>query len=617
MDIKKIVPFIASSLFLTPLVFSPFGVQIFEMPQQIFLVVVLSLLLILSALIFFREKWSFFYEKRIFLLVSLVFISLLTSAVLSISPVESFFGSFERGQGLFIQFFYLVLFVALLQFLQKKARREKLLMVIIGVGTALSAIALLQMIGLDLTGINNLAQTSGRPFATLGQPNFLGQWLIVPILGIHFILIQKKAIKKNRKYLLWMLLLVNYIGLILTQNKATFLALAVALVFLFFYKKFRKIYLVLAVTLVVLLGILLLGSSRSLSSRLMTWGSAIGPILEQPVFGHGQETYYLTAQHSLDPKVFRYEDPYTMPDRIHNFVLQTLHDYGLVGFLTLIFIAAFIIISFRKNPNDENYFSLLALVTFSVSLFFSFSLTSNMVVFCYILALFTVTTFSFKKITVSNSGLKILFLVMTLLFTGTMVFHQFRTFSANIYLAKGLENFFRDQAAAKQEFYKIISLNPPFRYLHYSVIHLLSFQYSPEMEQSLTSLGNITNKNFYYFIASARIHKAKGELPAAYADLEKAAELAPNFVLIYQLHGQFAYEAANYTRAIRQLEKVLQIVPPFWRKDHAVDFASAEQSRIFLKNHPEFSEVLGMLVRSYNQTGQQNRAQAILDSVSH
>lgn len=616
MDIKKISTLFGYVIFLTPLFFFPFGAQIFEIPQQLFLVAAVSLLLFTSALFFFPEKWTFYYQKNITWLAILIFFSLFISATLSISPVESFFGSFERGQGLFTQIIYLLLFLILTQVLQKKAGRDKVLLLIIGVGTVLSVLAILQIFGLDITGINNLAQTSGRPFATLGQPNLLGQWLIVPILGAHFLLMQKQIIKKSLRDFLWVGLAINFAALLLTQNKATFLALAVSLVILFFYKKFKKIYLIFAVLLVTLLGGLFIMSGRSLSSRLISWGSSITPIIERPIFGHGQETYYLTAQQTIDPKVFLYEDPYTTPDRLHNFVLQTLHDYGLFGFLVLLLVVIFLVKSFQKNSNDHNLFPAITLIAFSFTLLFSFSLTANMVIFCYIMALFVVTTCQFNKAIISNSILKIFTLVIITFFASIALLNQFRTFSINNYLANGLETLMTDQNSSRQQFNKIITLDPPYRFIHYSIINLLSSHYSPELDKSLSSLGNITNKSFYYFIASARIHHAKGDLPATFADLDQAARLAPNFVLIYQLHGHFAFLAGDYPEAIRQLEKVLQIMPPFWRKDHVTDFASSEQNRIFQKNHPEFGEILRMLFISYNETGQKERAQELLDSVS-
>jgi O-antigen ligase len=616
MFFKKLASYLTYFVFLTPLVFYPLGVEMFEVPQQTFFVGLICLILLVGVLGFlFGKKFSIVYHKNIALVFAAVALSLCLSTVFSISPIESFYGSMERGQGLFIQIFYLLVFLLFVHLLQKEDARDTSLTMVCAVGTLLSVFAILQVFGLDVTGINNLDSMSGRPFATLGQPNFLGQFLLVSILGIHYVL-QKKGVVKNDRYLLIGVLVVNYVALVLTQNKASFLGLAVALFLLFVAKKLKKTYLVIGLLLITLLSGGLILSTRSLSSRLFAWSSAAMSIIERPVFGHGQETYYISAQQHLDPKVYWYEDLYTLPDHVHNFVLQTLHDYGLVGFLVMGFAVWFIVSAYKANRTDENTFPFLALLASAVSLLFGFSMTANIVVLCYLLALFVVTTFPFQRFDLKNVWFKITAIPVVICFVCFSMNQQILNFTANASFASMLQNLIMNQPLAQKEFHSIVEMNPPYSFIHYSLIHLNSLHYTADLDLSLQSLGRITGKNFHYYIASARVFHAQHDMQSAYGELEKAALLAPNFTLIHQLWGEYAFENEDYSGAIVHLEKVLELAPPFWRKDYSKDHVTSEQSRIFMKNHPEFVSVVSMLAEAYNRSGQKNRAMDIMSSVS-
>ncbi len=617
--IQKLPNFLIFTVFLAPLVFYPAGMQVFEVPKQFFAVLIINLILLSGIIIFFRKKWELHFNSYVLLSVCLLFFSLLLSAVFSISPVESFFGSFERGQGFFTQIFYILYFLILLNFLQKKENREKSIFVLVVVGTLLSLIAILQVAGFDITGINNLAQSSLRPFSTMGQPNLLGQWLLVPILGMHFLLMDKKSVKSH-KYAIYFLLFINYSGLILTQNKASFLGLAVGLILAHSLSgkisgKFKKTYLLIPVLLLLILTGALLINSRSMSSRILLWSGAVETSMENPLFGHGQETFYISAQKNLDPKVYIYEDLFTMPDRTHNFFLQTLHDYGITGLLIQIALGVFLIFSFIKNRNANNIFPFAALTASFISLLFGFSLTANSLLICFLLALFVVNTFRFNRFELKPLYGKIIVLIVTIFFASASVFHQIRTVAANNNFAEAMSIFTSDNDKARENFLSILDADPPFRNINYSIITLLSDKYDPQMERGLERLKIITNSNFQYYIAEAQINASKGDLDKTYESLDNAAQLAPDYVLIYQLRGEIAYRNNDYVEAVKRLNTVIKLAPPFLMKEHVTDEASRELNRIFWKNHPEFTHIFEMLVDSYKKIGQSNRADEFIGSV--
>jgi tetratricopeptide (TPR) repeat protein len=177
-----------------------------------------------------------------------------------------------------------------------------------------------------------------------------------------------------------------------------------------------------------------------------------------------------------------------------------------------------------------------------------------------------------------------------------------------------------DQTFTENAFSSIVEADPPFRYVHYSIISLMSHEYSPLLEKSLASLERITGKNFQYHITAARVNHAKGDTDAAIGSLQKASLLAPDFTLIYELWGDYAFSAGDYAGAIGPLEKLIQIAPPYWKKDAAdntsADAFTADQARIFKKNHPEFWRNLAMLVEAYDRTGNKNGALELMGSVS-
>ena len=71
------------------------------------------------------------------------------------------------------------------------------------IGAVIAVHAILQKFHLDPLQLGNIDEASGRSYGTLGQPNFLGQWLIFPF----FIAIRQLfAFKLRRKKRLWVLM---------------------------------------------------------------------------------------------------------------------------------------------------------------------------------------------------------------------------------------------------------------------------------------------------------------------------------------------------------------------------------------------------------------------------
>lgn len=180
-----------AALILTPLFFNPDSVRIFEQ-DKILLLRSLALLMSAAWLVRFLEaggegrEGSLLQRIRALLAANplalstlLLAVAYITATILSVAPLISLFGSYNRMQGLYTIFSYLVIFFVAVSSLRTRAQFERALDVIILVSLPIALYGMMQRFGLD--PLQWSAEVRGRVTAQLGNSIFLAAYLIMVV----------------------------------------------------------------------------------------------------------------------------------------------------------------------------------------------------------------------------------------------------------------------------------------------------------------------------------------------------------------------------------------------------------------------------------------------------
>lgn len=324
--------FLNGFLVLLPLVFLPWANQQFELPKFVFLMACCGVMLLATGFSLFRRPLPKLLGNPVLLSGSLLLLYLLLhSMLISLVPVNSVWGSYQRHSGVLL---YVLLFVVYAVVLRRREATDQILrwMSISGVLTAV--LGIMQWLWPALWG--GLAATSGRIFSTLGVPNFLGQWLLMTIVVTLY------CSFRSRRRWLWLAGLLTQLGaLILSGNRASllvcgFLLLVLACVQLLRMPRSRAKAGAGVVLLLLFCGIgygvvtRSDGPWRSLLSRAELYPMATQAVLERPQ-GYGLDSLYTAFSPRLPQNLGETENLLDVPDKVHQVVLDILAETGIVG----------------------------------------------------------------------------------------------------------------------------------------------------------------------------------------------------------------------------------------------------------------------------------------------
>lgn len=373
----------------------------------------------------------------LFLIITLA-IAFFISTYFSIHPQLSLWGSYSRQQGFYSLINYLLFFILLILNLRSWPQIRRIIITIMFSSFLVCLYGLLQYFTLDPLDWKEKALLTGRIFSSLGQPNFLGQYLImvIPISFFSLIFITRQLFSR---FLVFILILIELFCLLFTYSRAAWLGLLVSLsifiILFLFIKKYKKI----AWSLIVigLAGIIFLISfniiiprnsillqpgeitfvnrlqsvfnleSGSNRIRLYYWQAGLdefrGASWSRKIFGYGPETLS-----SIFIKYYRsdwgiYETINTWPDRTHNAIFDIILQFGIFGLLAFILLYVYIITIairyLRKLPKSREYWLVVVLLIILVGYFinnlFSFSLTVGHIYLYIMLAMLVVLTIIF------------------------------------------------------------------------------------------------------------------------------------------------------------------------------------------------------------------------------
>jgi len=511
----------------------------------------------------------------------------------SITPLISFFGASPELQGLLTQILYFSAFIFALAY-AKSLYRPLLLLngVVVFYG-------LLQLLHLDPWAAAWDAEGFlGRIFSTLGNPNFLGSFIVLT-LPILF-----EKIKQHKSF--GLLIVANLIVLIGTASKAALIGLiVVGVLALFSYaSSLRQIQAKIWIGSGLIFALLIaftvytfhernrvdFEAFRSFGAREVIWGDTIEMIQARPL-GYGLETFSLVYPQFQSPEFFEYEKFTSSADRAHNLILDLWVAAGpLAPLLFLILLGLLIKIGYRS---PETRGTILGLIGYVVSLLFGFETFLTGIVFWmmigFIVSKISLPMPSHKSVIFSRMifGLMIAVLIVTIPF-------PIRHFQADRYYtqAEATLNSAWDQSVIAYS--RAISLYPydliyPLKDIEVHLVILENVEdphdeigedISKFIEESLEELRPF-DRGFGAspFLLEAWFIMLTGDPETVEPLLEQGRTLAPNQPNTYKITGHI-YELLGKTeQAALEYEKIRALLPSYLEDE------TSDASRIFRKEN--------------------------------
>jgi len=186
-------------IFGVPVIFSfylPSG-NVFELSKTIFFRSLTAILLFLSLLRYFylnsyNTGFNYFSSLHFWrkkFLAPLLFLGVVGfSLFFSINPRTSFWGDFDRQEGylsflffglFFILMVYNLLFTTSDKAFSPEARIKRIILTIVASGGLVSLYGILQILNIDFLYWSEAPFLTNRTISSLGQPNFLGSFLVL------------------------------------------------------------------------------------------------------------------------------------------------------------------------------------------------------------------------------------------------------------------------------------------------------------------------------------------------------------------------------------------------------------------------------------------------------
>lgn len=288
---------------------------------------------------------------------------LLLSAAFGVDPWRSLWSNHERMTGVVAMLHYAAFFLMCATAYRTRREWRMALLASLGASAVMTVLALWER---GHPGF--MANTSGRPWATLGNTIYLANYLLFHLFFIA-ILVVRRSMPPFVRVVLAALGALQLLVLLFTQTRGTLLAVIVTAAVLLLWlsvreRKFRKAGIGALAALVLVLGVLyanraqpavqnipglgrLLNTSLSdtggVRTRFIAWEIALQAFQDKPLLGWGPENYYYAFNAHYYPESYRYSQYETWFDRSHNTLLDILSMTGALGAVAYaaVFAAAF------------------------------------------------------------------------------------------------------------------------------------------------------------------------------------------------------------------------------------------------------------------------------------
>jgi len=446
-----------SLFFLTPLLMSPFTSELFEFNKMLFIYFIASLVLFFWLLKMILLKKIILKRTKLDLPIFIFLASQLFSTFFSLDFHTSFFGYYGRFNGGLLSIItYLLLFYGFVSNFGGEKDKEFFLL-LLKTSLISSTIVILwglpAKFGYDLSCLvftgqwNNSCWTEQfrpkeRMFSTLGQPNWLGAYLVINFfIGLYFFLNQKST---SKSYFWFFYLILNFTAVLFTRSRSALVAYIFGLFFLIVYLFFSKRYFLKRKLLILLLSILLpilvfktgiekvdkylnfwqlnifqktnfknsssqnflpskIKVTESFDIRKIVWKGAIELGKKYPFFGTGVETFAY-SYFFVRPKEHNLTSEWDyLYNKAHNEYLNYLATtgfFGLASYLLMIFCVFYLFkLNFFQSSGEKlrvadfkliNLCLIISYLSILITNFFGFS-TTTINLFFYLIPAFFIT----------------------------------------------------------------------------------------------------------------------------------------------------------------------------------------------------------------------------------
>ncbi len=397
-------------LFVTPFVYLPLGFysDYFYAPKVLFYQGVVVIFIIL--LLFHRKEIrKTFKLDMINVFLIMYFSFLIISTVFAMDVFVAITGNPRRVEGLSTMTIYFMLFIMARN---SAMLTKKHMFVLLMIGAIISIYGILQTFGVDPFPRDYIRHNWTRAFSTIGNPNFLGSYLVLllPFATDFFVRHKHK----------WALLLyaILFYTLLATMTRGAWVGagLSHALYFLLLVKNKqfnkRRFTQYVVVTVIVLLtyngltdnGFLarLLSIQQDVnnlignegiehlgSSRMFIWLRGLELVKARPLFGYGLENVGNAFLEFYRTDILDHFNRIVIPDKAHNEYLHIALTTGVFGLISyLLFLVAIIKKSMTKLYDSELQLALfVAIIGYLIQAFFNISVVSVAYVFWIFLGL--------------------------------------------------------------------------------------------------------------------------------------------------------------------------------------------------------------------------------------
>ncbi|MFA5360276.1 MAG: O-antigen ligase family protein [Patescibacteria group bacterium] len=591
----------------------------------IFRVILIFILLAFTAKIFITDQLIYRGSAKIFLLAVFLLLSFFVSSYFSLYPNQSFWGSFLRQQGFYNFFNYCLFFVLIILNINNFQQLKRIIIAIVASSFLVSAYGLIQYFYLDPFYWSDNPIDSGRIFSSLGQPNFLGHWLIM-VLPISFYVLIFITKKMLARFFVVLVIVMQFACLVFTYSRAAWLGFMGSILFLvlvwLFYKRFKKI--TFSLIGLILIGVLFIVglnvvnptklinyNSNNLVNRLKSFTdlnngsskmrlyyikSAITEIKQENflrlLVGYGPEVLddVFRKYYNIDWGI--YETINSFPDRVHNWPLDQILAFGFLGLMAnLIFYIYFIykavifLLNKQKFEPDDWLLIFLSssLVAYSINNLFSFSLFTVFVYLFLILGICWIImnyklenkTLNVRLTVFSKLFIFISLFLVSAVFIYTNNINQVR---AEIYYVKALKLLkSSDCNSLINNLEKIVALNPKNNYYQENYLFLMMGCFAGikdkamqiQFRDNITEYINLIDKKESYGILhnTARAYSLFGFYldKSYYAEAEKIFNLLisdfPYFTMVYEDLAKQKMIQEDYQEVVKILNQEIKILP--------------------------------------------------------
>ena len=353
------------------------------------------------------------YKTEVGKLFLAFFTVILISPLWSKAPLLSLVGSSPRFEGMIAYFAFLAIAISTFAFARLKRNQKHLVNTIVLSNAFVILYGAFQILGLDpFSPVWDSEVFLGRTFSTLGQPNFLGLFIL---LTLPFLFQKTKESAGRQGAIYSSLCLLNLLVLATTASRSALLGFLIVFAIVVVrsdnwkkqIKSSNKYLLSLTAVALFLISIsaVLEFSERfssptqhiGLGSRSVIWSTSTDMLFNRPV-GYGLDSMALFTPQFIAKEIFEYEPLGTVVDRAHSKPLDLLITLGILGLLAYYSLLTTHLLSlWKKRENPLVLTSFLSLLGASICLLFSFDTAVTHVFFWMIMGLSLGITLPVRK----------------------------------------------------------------------------------------------------------------------------------------------------------------------------------------------------------------------------